>query len=99
MTVCAKCRHLRPVDSPAPAWQCPACGVAYAKASVDIAPVGAARPLRTVRTRSGLPWRTLLIVAAVAAGLWWGQAGINKRGLFGKVAGNVNYEAPSQPQA
>lgn len=71
MTVCAKCHHLRPVDSPAPAWQCPACGVAYAKVSTDLAPVRTQRPLRSVRTRSGLPWRLLLVVAAVAAGWWW----------------------------
>lgn len=71
MTVCAKCHHLRPVDSPAPAWQCPACGVAYAKSSVDITPVRATPPLRNVRTRSGRSWRPLLIAAAVAAGLWW----------------------------
>jgi len=28
-----KCRHIRQVTYTAPAWQCPACGVAYAKAA------------------------------------------------------------------
>ncbi|RZJ11517.1 MAG: hypothetical protein EOP39_06125 [Rubrivivax sp.] len=99
MTVCAKCRHLRPVDSAAPAWQCPGCGIAYDKVLLDVERNGVDRPSRTVRTRSSLPWRALLIVGAVAAGLWWGhQSDVGKRGLFGGLA-SVHHEARSQPQA
>jgi glutaredoxin len=29
---CPRCHHVREPNSPAPAWQCPSCGVAYAKA-------------------------------------------------------------------
>ena len=31
MTTCPKCGHNRAPDSEAPAWQCPACGIAYHK--------------------------------------------------------------------
>ena len=34
-TICPKCRTIRPDDILAPDWQCPACGVAYAKAGSD----------------------------------------------------------------
>ena len=30
-TVCPKCGHVRTVADVAPAWQCPACGIAYSK--------------------------------------------------------------------
>jgi hypothetical protein len=30
-TICPKCGHRRPARSTAPDWQCPACGIAYAK--------------------------------------------------------------------
>jgi glutaredoxin/predicted RNA-binding Zn-ribbon protein involved in translation (DUF1610 family) len=32
-TTCPKCSHVREPGATAPAWQCPACGVAYAKAA------------------------------------------------------------------
>jgi glutaredoxin len=85
-TVCPKCRHLRPADTPAPAWQCPACGIAYAKAHADVATDRAA-PVRstlhgTTSARAGLPWRAILTVLAVVAGLYWGhQAHLDKHGL------------------
>lgn len=31
-TICPKCSHVRPKDAANPEWQCPACGVCYAKA-------------------------------------------------------------------
>ncbi len=34
---CPKCNHLRSPDATNPAWQCPACGVAYNKVDPDIA--------------------------------------------------------------
>jgi glutaredoxin len=85
-TVCPKCRHLRPADTTAPAWQCPACGVAYAKANAAAALAEAAPARSTVRSapsaRGGLPWRVLLTVLAVIVGVYWGhQAHLDKRGL------------------
>jgi glutaredoxin len=31
--ICPKCQHVREPQATSPAWQCPACGVAYAKAA------------------------------------------------------------------
>jgi len=31
--ICPKCRHARQATDTVPTWQCPACGVAYAKAA------------------------------------------------------------------
>lgn len=37
--ICPKCRHVRPADATNPAWECPACGICYAKFKErDIAP-------------------------------------------------------------
>lgn len=83
-TVCPKCRHMRPADTQAPAWQCPACGVAYAKAGAATEAPAATRgaPYRATPQRGGLPWRAMLTVLAVIAGLYWGhQAHLDKRGL------------------
>lgn len=94
-TICPKCRTVRPADTSVPAWQCPACGVAYAKAG------GAAEPVRPsarppVRASSstytspgpGIPWAKLIAVAALAWGGWQGyqlstkgQAGSSESGL------------------
>ncbi|KQY90276.1 glutaredoxin family protein [Pelomonas sp. Root1444] len=92
-TVCPKCRHLRPADTPAPAWQCPACGVAYAKANAHAMADTSATPRSTrhgaAPARAGLPWRAILTVLAIVAGVYWGhQAHLDKRGpgdLFGKA--------------
>jgi ribosomal protein L37AE/L43A len=34
-TICPKCNTVRPSETTAPEWQCPACGVAYAKGWLD----------------------------------------------------------------
>lgn len=71
-TICPKCRAVRPADTTAPDWQCPSCGVAYAKAG-GAAPV--APRLRSAHTRSdgaGLPWRKVLMVIAIVYGAWAG---------------------------
>ncbi len=31
LTACPKCGHIREPETPAPSWQCPACGIAYHK--------------------------------------------------------------------
>ena len=45
MTTCPKCHHVRATDSTAPAWQCPACGVAYAKAAESLQRPVSERPV------------------------------------------------------
>jgi glutaredoxin len=85
-TICPKCSHIRPADTQAPAWQCPGCGIAYAKAGAATEPQPTARRAGygAVPARAGLPWRLLLTGLAVVAGLWWGhQAHLDKRGLGG----------------
>ena len=74
-TICPKCRSARPAQTSAPSWQCPACGVAYAKAgdsgvstrsSATTASGGGGSWL------SGIPWVKLVLVVAVAYGAWVG---------------------------
>lgn len=75
-TICPKCQHVRPADTAAPEWQCPACGVAYAKvsrsAAPDASPVGTRGVGYSAHTqRSGTPWRLIVIALALVAGLGW----------------------------
>lgn len=84
-TICPKCRQLRPADTPAPAWQCPACGVAYAKAGAAAHPPAAPRPAgyHAAPQRARLPWGLLLLAALVAAGAYLHQSGHGMGGLPG----------------
>jgi glutaredoxin len=77
MTRCPKCHHERGLDARVPDWQCPACGVAYAKATQardpDEVQDAAAHGMAAVATRSfftTLPGRVLL--AALIAPLFFG---------------------------
>lgn len=70
-TTCPKCKFVRPADTTAPDWQCPSCGVAYAKARAAIEdPQAMEIPRRPVVEADGLPWGKvmlglLLLVAAL----------------------------------
>ena len=69
--ICPKCSHVRPADATNPDWQCPACGICYAKFAGQ--PAVQARPVqyRDIEVRQGwnLGWlfKVLLLVA-----LGWG---------------------------
>ena len=70
-TICPKCRSARPAHTSAPSWQCPACGVAYAKAG-EIG-MSVRRSTTTVDSGggswlNGIPWVKLVLVVAVAYG-------------------------------
>jgi glutaredoxin len=78
-TICPKCRTLRPADTTAPDWQCPACGVAYAKAGGDAAAVQQAHAVRAKVAAYGkpgegllgnVPWVKLLIGLAMVCSAW-----------------------------
>ena len=76
-TICPKCRSARPAHTSAPSWQCPACGVAYAKAGD--AGISARRSAITAGASdggdswlSGIPWVKIVLVLAVAYGAWVG---------------------------
>lgn len=56
--ICPKCRHVRPRDAAAPAWQCPACGVAYAKAADAVAAARQPSAARGAGTPTGAPTST-----------------------------------------
>lgn len=82
--ICPKCNAVRPSDTRAPDWQCPACGVAYAK--VGGAPAFSRETLRPRYVESatqsdGIPWRKLFWVLLAAWALYAGyQAAHNKAG-------------------
>jgi glutaredoxin len=87
-TICPKCRAVRPMEAQSPAWQCPACGVAYAKASGD---AGVQRAI-TVPHADGagalgsIPWFKLFAVLAIAYGAWLGYQRL-AAGVAGSGAG------------
>jgi glutaredoxin len=86
LQTCPKCHHVRQPGETAPSWQCPACGVAYAKvapASVpaaDNAPYdarsqarrnGIATPARSTTPGPAKPlWLAALAIAFTAYALW-----------------------------
>jgi hypothetical protein len=69
--ICPKCSHVRPADATNPDWQCPACGICYAKFGSQ--PAVQARPVQygAIEVKQGwnLGWlfKILLLVA-----LGWG---------------------------
>jgi hypothetical protein len=69
--ICPKCSHVRPADAANPDWQCPACGICYAKFGSP--PTGQARPARhrEIEVRQGwdLGWLLKIILLVV---LGWG---------------------------
>ncbi len=82
--ICPKCRHVRQPSETTPDWQCPACGVCYAKVA-EGAPQprpGSMRSASAPVSREGsIPWRKLILVAALAWGAWTGvKVAKNKHG-------------------
>ena len=77
-TICPKCRAVRPATTEAPDWQCPSCGVAYAKVGgmrTGPARLGSSGNVRSsAASRSGgglftsIPWFKLLAVSAIVYG-------------------------------
>jgi len=72
-TTCPKCRHVRQPHEDAPAWQCPACGVAYVNAT-DAAkvPVTNRSVIYQAKPERGFAWGKWLAVAVIAYGAWTG---------------------------
>jgi glutaredoxin len=69
VTTCPKCHHKRTAaDYGVPDWQCPGCGIAYAK-YVDGAPPPAPRTLESSQASSGwiVPVAGVLLLTSVAA--------------------------------
>ena len=80
MQTCPKCHHVRKPHETAPDWQCPACGVAYAKAAEAARGAPEARPViyqaEPERSNAWLKW--LLLAALVVAG-WATVQAVSKR--------------------
>lgn len=85
--ICPKCRHLRQPNETVPDWQCPACGVAYAKAGDAGRGAVAVQSYRRLEGNDGgLPWGKLLLLAAVLWGVWAGWNSWQGRGgAMGRV--------------
>ena len=113
-TIFPKCRSVRPAQTSAPSWQCPACGVAYAKAGE----IGMSVRRGTTTADGGgggwlssIPWVKLILVVAVAYGAWVGlhrtpgsAPGTVPASLAGKFSANPSIEqltalAASTPSA
>jgi glutaredoxin len=92
--VCPKCNTVRAQDTPAPDWQCPACGVAYAKASANLSAPASAQvngsaaslPIihrhsftpRTPSLMARIPWVKLVLLTALGLSVHHGW----QRGMF-----------------
>lgn len=80
ITICPKCCVVRPAQAQSPNWQCPSCGLAYAKASGGSAAWGLAEVSPSDRGGVGsgeseidnVPWFKLSAVLAIAYGAWLG---------------------------
>jgi glutaredoxin len=92
--ICPKCRGVRPADTSAPEWQCPFCGVAYAKAAGGPSTVSS-RPLAgtagATSAGGGISWGKLLMVLAIAYGAWTGFQNFKSRsaGELTSIAGRI----------
>ena len=77
-TICPKCRTVRPENAIVPDWQCPACGVAYAKAGDGSALLAGRRSsVMNANNRaegwvSQVPWGKLMVGIAIVYGAWLG---------------------------
>ena len=108
-TLCPKCRHARPDNTSAPAWQCPACGVAYAKAAdngrASAGSTASQHRASTVSTGSStdIPWLKLLAIAAILWGAWSGyqiSKGRSSGGALSSFAAKFSAElSPDQLKA
>jgi glutaredoxin len=88
---CPKCRHVHQPQEAAPARQCPACGVAYAKASEGLRAPAAPRPVvYQAQAERSYPWLKWLLVLALAYGAWAGFQAMSKR--WGSPS-NADYQA------
>jgi glutaredoxin len=89
-TICPKCRLPRQPNETAPDWQCPACGVCYAKVAesgrTSDAPMAKHRA-ESRSTGTNIPWGKLVLAAAVGWGIWTGaQVAGTKHGGASSIA-------------
>ena len=70
---CPKCRYERQPDDSAPDWQCPSCGVAYAKVEGSVAPLPDASPRGAAHARptAGGGLVKWVVTGLCAVGIGW----------------------------
>ncbi len=96
-TVCPKCRAMRPADTQAPAWQCPVCGVAYAKAGLASEPRAPPPPPPPAPPPPRRPGRARGTVVGRVGRQWWGHhAQLHKRDFGALLGGGDMDEAAVQ---
>ncbi len=90
--VCPKCKHPRPANTSIPDWQCPACGVAYAKAaeltqnnSVATKSNFAAPSNVAVSSGMSIPWGKIFLLVLFIGAAWATKQG-NMGNFFGAAA-------------
>lgn len=89
--ICPKCSYIRKASDTCPAWQCPACQVAYTKAR-DSAPSIYLRDhtsKASQSTASGIPastWKLLIFFAIIAAIAWQSGPTFRKKTMHGAVS-------------
>ncbi len=86
---CPSCGYIRKQEDIAPEWQCPACQVAYAKASQRSVYQGAAPPAPPRRTAgsggSSLPIGTIFIAALIACIAYFGYSYAKGNAAFSSI--------------
>ncbi len=97
-TTCPKCRHVRLPHEQAPAWQCPACGVAYAKAGeAALVPEQTSRLVHRPEPEQSIAWGKWLAGAAVVCGVWLGYQrthhGADAEGAIGSLRASFKGDA------
>ena len=99
--ICPKCRHVRPTDATNPEWQCPACGICYAKVGATAEPLPASRTRAAPASVGKHDWNLGLVAKVVAVvALGWGLSTVIKhRQQPAGSAGVEVAEAEQKPDA
>jgi glutaredoxin len=95
--ICPKCRTVRSANAVVPDWQCPECGVAYAKAGGDGATSLAARRSVVVSANShsgnwsfNVPWGKVIAGVVIVYGAW---LGFNRSGAINSMPSRTSQSA------
>jgi hypothetical protein len=94
--ICPKCSLVRPADATNPDWQCPACGICYAKFGSQ--PAVQARPVHYGDVDSGQGWNLgWLFKILLLVGLGWGLGVLMERRQNAPADDAVVTPAPQEP--
>ena len=88
--ICPKCNYIRKESDTAPAWQCPACQVAYVKASdvslINTVPSRSGKTSQNeVRSIPASTWKLLILFAVLAAIAWQNKSTHKKQSAYNVV--------------